>query len=66
MAVSGSLRFAPLDARTVHLCIDMQNPTDALCSSSDETHDALMTLYHNRFAEQIETAESEEILAAWQ
>ena len=39
--------------------------TDALCSSSDETHDALMTLYHNRFAEQIETAESEEILAAW-
>lgn len=39
--------------------------TDALCSSSDETHDALMTLYHNRFAEQIESAESEEILAAW-
>ena len=39
--------------------------TDALCSSSDETHDALMTLYHRRFAEQIETAESEEILAAW-
>ena len=25
MAVSGSLRFGPLDARTVHLCIDMQN-----------------------------------------
>jgi nicotinamidase-related amidase len=39
--------------------------TDALCSSSDDTHDALMTLYHRRFAEQIETAESEEILAAW-
>lgn len=38
---------------------------DALCSSSDETHDALMTLYRNRFAEQIETADSEEILAAW-
>jgi nicotinamidase-related amidase len=38
---------------------------DALCSSSDETHDALMTLYHNRFAEQIETAASDEILAAW-
>ena len=40
--------------------------TDALCSSSDETHDALMTLYHNRFSEQIETATSETILAAWQ
>src|SRR5437763_10784240 len=40
--------------------------TDALCSSSDQTHDALMTLYQNRFAEQIETAESEAILAAWQ
>jgi nicotinamidase-related amidase len=38
---------------------------DALCSSSDETHDALMTLYHRRFAEQIETAETEEILMAW-
>lgn len=38
---------------------------DALCSSSDETHDALMTLYHRRFAEQIETVESEELLAAW-
>jgi nicotinamidase-related amidase len=39
---------------------------DALCSSSDQTHDALMTLYQNRFAEQMETAQSEEILAAWQ
>jgi nicotinamidase-related amidase len=40
--------------------------TDGLCSSSDQTHDALMTLYRNRFAEQIEAAESAEILAAWQ
>ena len=38
---------------------------DALCSSSDETHDALMTLYHRRFAEQIETVECEELLAVW-
>jgi nicotinamidase-related amidase len=38
---------------------------DALCSSSDQTHDALMTLYRARFREQIETAESETILAAW-
>ena len=38
---------------------------DAICSSSDETHDALMTLYSNRFGEQIETAEGEAILEAW-
>jgi nicotinamidase-related amidase len=39
--------------------------SDAVCSSSDQTHDALMTLYRNRFSEQIETAETDEILAAW-
>ena len=39
--------------------------SDALCSSSDKTHDALMTLYRERFSEQIETAEAEAILAAW-
>jgi nicotinamidase-related amidase len=38
---------------------------DAICSSSDETHDALMTLYHNRFSQQIETAEADAILKAW-
>jgi nicotinamidase-related amidase len=31
---------------------------DALCSSSDATHDALLTLYRNRFTQQIETAGS--------
>ncbi|MFL5265928.1 MAG: hypothetical protein ACJ8AH_04915 [Stellaceae bacterium] len=39
--------------------------TDALCSSSDEMHDALLTLYHRRFGQQIETASSETILACW-
>jgi len=38
---------------------------DAICSSSDQTHDALMTLYHNRFSQQIETAEADAILEAW-
>jgi nicotinamidase-related amidase len=38
---------------------------DAICSSSDRTHDALMTLYSNRFSEQIETVESEAIMSAW-
>jgi nicotinamidase-related amidase len=39
--------------------------TDGLCSSSDATHDALLTLYRNRFSQQIETATSETILACW-
>jgi nicotinamidase-related amidase len=38
---------------------------DALCSSSDATHDALLTLYRNRFSQQIETASSDTILACW-
>lgn len=38
---------------------------DAICSSADETHDATMVLYGNRFGEQIETAVTDEILEAW-
>jgi nicotinamidase-related amidase len=38
---------------------------DALCSASDEAHDALLALYGQRFSLQIEVAGSEEILAAW-
>jgi nicotinamidase-related amidase len=38
---------------------------DALCSSSDAAHDALLTLYHHRFSQQIEAAHSETILAPW-
>lgn len=38
---------------------------DGLCSSSDEGHDALMTLYRTRFAEQIELATVEAVCALW-
>jgi hypothetical protein len=38
---------------------------DAICSSSDQGHDALMEVYHSRFSEQIETANAHEILDAW-
>jgi nicotinamidase-related amidase len=38
---------------------------DALCSSSDEGHDALMKMYHSRFNEQIETADAETVLSNW-
>lgn len=39
--------------------------TDALCSSSDATHYALMTVYHQRFTQQVETVDMETILSAW-
>jgi nicotinamidase-related amidase len=38
---------------------------DALCSVSDRTHDALMTLYRERFGQQIELASAEAVLANW-
>ena len=41
-------------------------PVDAVCSSSDEMHDALLGLYRNRFSSQIETADTDLILARWQ
>jgi nicotinamidase-related amidase len=38
---------------------------DAVCSSSDEGHDALMQIYHRRYSEQIEVADAATILARW-
>ena len=38
---------------------------DAVCSSSDEGHDALMTLYHQRYTEQIEVADAATIIERW-
>jgi nicotinamidase-related amidase len=39
--------------------------TDAICSSSDEGHDALLRVYQRRYSLQIETAISEEVLDQW-
>jgi nicotinamidase-related amidase len=39
--------------------------TDALCSSTDETHDAMMTLYHNRYGQQVETVTTDVIMENW-
>ena len=36
--------------------------TDALCSSADETHDAMMNIYMNRFGEQVETVTTNTLL----
>jgi nicotinamidase-related amidase len=54
---------AVLDA--IDLGIRVVLPTDALCSSSDESHDALLGLYRNRFGQQVETADAETILSCW-
>jgi nicotinamidase-related amidase len=39
--------------------------TDAVCSVSDEGHDSLLNLYRQRYSQQIETADSQAILAQW-
>ena len=39
--------------------------TDALCSSADETHDAMMDIYRSRFSEQMETVPTELLLDSW-
>jgi nicotinamidase-related amidase len=39
--------------------------TDALCSSADETHDAMMDVYMNRFGQQVECVTTETILNSW-
>jgi nicotinamidase-related amidase len=40
-------------------------PTDALCSSSDHTHDALLALYNERYGQQVEAVTTELILREW-
>jgi hypothetical protein len=39
--------------------------TDALCSSADETHGAMMNVYMNRFGEQVETVTTQTLLDRW-
>jgi nicotinamidase-related amidase len=38
---------------------------DALCSSSDEGHDALMTMYRLRFSEQIDLITADGLTEFW-
>jgi nicotinamidase-related amidase len=40
--------------------------TDAICSSADQTHDALMELYRSRFSEQVEAVTMQEVTDNWQ
>ena len=39
--------------------------TDALCSSSDETYDASLKVYYERYGQQVETATTDLILQHW-
>ncbi len=39
--------------------------TDALCTTSDETQEALLTLYRNRYSEQVEAVTSDVIIQNW-
>jgi nicotinamidase-related amidase len=39
--------------------------TDALCSTRDQTHDALLLLYRERYSQQITTATTDQVLKAW-
>jgi nicotinamidase-related amidase len=39
--------------------------TDGICSSSDACHEALLTLYRERFSIQLDLAESAQVLDAW-
>jgi nicotinamidase-related amidase len=54
---------------TVLGAVDLGYPvivvSDAICSSSDEGHDALMKVYHGRYSEQIETLDTEAVLSRW-
>ena len=38
---------------------------DGVCSASDEGHDSLLQVYHNRYSLQIETADAEDVLNDW-
>lgn len=40
-------------------------PVDALCSTRDDTHDALITLYRERFSQQVEATDTEHVLRRW-
>lgn len=38
---------------------------DAVCSANDRSHDAMMTLYSERFSKQVDLVETEALLAHW-
>ena len=39
--------------------------TDALCSSADETHNAMMNVYTSRFGQQVECVSTDTLVESW-
>ena len=39
---------------------------DAICSSSDAGHDAMLEVYHRRYSLPLETADAQDVLRHWQ
>jgi nicotinamidase-related amidase len=52
-----------LDAIDYGYCVIIGR--DVVCSSSDERHDTLLKLYHQRYSEQVETADLDDVLSRW-
>jgi nicotinamidase-related amidase len=54
---------------TVLDAVDLGYPvyvvTDAICSSTDASHDAVLTLYRTRYYQQVQTLSTEMLLALW-
>jgi nicotinamidase-related amidase len=54
---------------TVLDAVDLGYPvyvvTDAICSSTDASHDAVLTLYRTRFYQQVQTLSTEMVLSLW-
>jgi len=54
---------------TVLDAVDLGYPiyivTDAVCGSTDASHDAVLTLYRTRFYQQIQTLSADHLLAIW-
>jgi nicotinamidase-related amidase len=38
---------------------------DAVCSASDQAHDAMIELFSNRYGQHIETATTEQLVDCW-
>ena len=58
-----------MNGATVHGAVDYGHrvviATGALCSFSDETHDALIKLYERRYSDQVETVTANVLLSNW-
>jgi nicotinamidase-related amidase len=54
---------------TVLAANDLGNPTalvqDALCSTSDESHESMLALFGHRYGQHVEVATAAEVAESW-